>query len=463
MKLKMLRWRWTIIFAAVFGFFLMAGCGNQAAPAQGDNVPAAQPAPPVGQPAAQPAPQAEQGGTITFQYIGGTVPAADEAILGVIRAYTESTGFNVEPIHVTWGTAHQQFVSSLMAGMPPDVVQLGGIWPLEFMDHGVFAPIEDYIPASIIDNFFPSGFDVLTGSNGVRYGLPWDGATWGLFYRKDLFEEAGLDPESPPRDWDELLEFAKALTKPDGSQYGLMFPAGGWEADTFFNPFMWQSGNEVVIPGPDGRFIGNFNTVEGLRAINFYNDLVNTHGVMPVEVTGMMWEAIKNAFTAGQTAMMYNGMWAVNAIRNTAPELEGQWATAHAPAGPGGRIALGHPNSMHIVAQSPHRDMAGKLLEYLYGPRDGQPSVYKEIMVIIGVHSWEKDFIDTMEWARDPKIRPLLEQAEWGRNRPAWARYEQFRRMYYVPGLQALLLGQITPQQFADNMDAAVERIGVIP
>lgn len=403
--------------------------------------------------------EADKPQKITFQYIGGTVPEADEAVKKAIAKYTADTGIEVETVYVNWGNAYQMFVSSMMAGNPADIVELGGVWPLEFVDKGAFAEIDQYVSADILNNFFDNGFDVVTGSDGKRYGMPWDGGTWGLYYRKDLFEEAGLDPEAPPKNWDELLEYAKKLTKEDGSQYGLMIPCGGWEPDSFFNQFMWQAGNEVCVKQEDGTYIGNFDTPEGLTATTFYYDLVNTHKVMPVEVTGMMWEAVKNAFTDGKAAMMYNGMWAVNNIRNTSPELDGKWATAYAPAGPGAQVCQGYPNSMHITAMSKNKEAAGKLLEYIYGSNGDEPSVYKQLMVMLGVHSWEKDFADTMDWAKDPLVLPLVEQAAWGHNKPAYVRYEQFRKMFYCPALQSLLMDQITPEQFVKDMDAAILKL----
>ncbi len=399
---------------------------------------------------------------IQFQYIGGTIPEFDESIQKLIDVYSKDTGNEVETIFVNWGNAYQQFVNSMMAGIPADIVELGGVWPVEFVDKGAFASVDDYLPKEIVDNFIPNGFDAMTGSDGKRYGLPWDGSTWGLFYRKDLFEEAGLDPNSPPKNWDELIEYAKKLTKPDGSQYGLMIPTGGWEPDAYLNQFMWQSGNEIIIK-KDDTTIGNFNTPEGLRAAQLYYDLTNTYKVMPKEVTGMMWEPIKNAFVEGKTAMMYGGMWVINNIRTGNPELDGKWASAQAPEGPGGKVCLGYPNTMHITAQSKVKEDAAKLLEYIYRQEDGQPSEYKKLMVIVGVHSWEKDFANTVEWAKDPLNKPFVDQAEWGHNRPLFAKYEQFRKMFYVPAIQSMVSGDLKPQQFVEQMDEAIEKLVIVP
>src|SRR5690606_38389822 len=66
---------------------------------------------------------------------------------------------------------------------------------------------------------------------GRWWGFPYDQSTWGIFYNKELFDEAGIDyPVSEggePWTIDEFIEVAKALTKPDGEQWGVWYPEGG--------------------------------------------------------------------------------------------------------------------------------------------------------------------------------------------------------------------------------------------
>src|SRR3546814_16543857 len=65
--------------------------------------------------------------------------------------------------------------------------------------------------------------------DGVLYGIPMDLASISMYYRRDFFVEAGLDPDRPPRTWDEVTEMGKALTKTDSN--GTVTRAGwGWLA-----------------------------------------------------------------------------------------------------------------------------------------------------------------------------------------------------------------------------------------
>ncbi|WP_309397719.1 extracellular solute-binding protein [Cerasicoccus maritimus] len=82
------------------------------------------------------------------------------------------------------------------------------------------------------------------------WALPTRTLVVGLLYRKDLFQEAGLNPERPPGNWNELLEYARALRDPDKRQYGMIFDPSnplGYEAYTFI---VSQGGRAVKESSP---------------------------------------------------------------------------------------------------------------------------------------------------------------------------------------------------------------------
>src|SRR5690606_1431188 len=77
--------------------------------------------------------------------------------------------------------------------------------------------LENYmaeVPADITNNY-----RIPLSSDGQLFAIPSDGNTHIMFYRRDLFEEAGL---SVPKTWDETIEVCKALHKPEKDQYGFI-------------------------------------------------------------------------------------------------------------------------------------------------------------------------------------------------------------------------------------------------
>ena len=238
--------------------------------------------------------------TLTFQYIGGTVPAQDAVINNAIAAFTEANpNIKVEPIYIDWGNGHSQFMNAVMAGTAPDIAMLGGTWCVEFMENGSLAPVADYVSPELMDTFIPAGFDVMTGADGQIYGLPWDGCTWDVIYRTDLFEEAGID--AVPTTWDEVLQAGEKM-KAIGKTL-LTVSCSGYEVDDYYLPFLWQAGGNVCERDENGNWVSTMNTEESLAAAKFYCELVEK-GYMPAEITGMDFESVLNSFTAGETAMM---------------------------------------------------------------------------------------------------------------------------------------------------------------
>ncbi len=90
-----------------------------------------------------------------------------------------------------------------------------------------------------------------------------------LMWRKDLFQEAGLDPEKPPQDWEELLRYAKRLSDPAAEKFGLNMD-GGPQAAWDFMVFLWSAGGEAVIRNGSGDWVAAYGSREAAEALDFY-------------------------------------------------------------------------------------------------------------------------------------------------------------------------------------------------
>lgn len=116
--------------------------------------------------------------------------------------------------------AYQQRVAAASAaGEGPDVVQLFYGWTAAWQRAGYVEPLpQEYLSHDWIEEYFIP----MAGAGKVGdeyYGIPTAVRALGLFYNKDMFEEVGLDPESPPTNWDDFVEMAKALTIKRGPLY----------------------------------------------------------------------------------------------------------------------------------------------------------------------------------------------------------------------------------------------------
>ena len=85
-------------------------------------------------------------------------------------------------------------------------------WVPGLADAGLTIPVDEVLPADYLADFYPAILDSFN-IDGKPYGLPMYVSPYVLYYNTELFEQAGLDPNSPPATYDEMLEYAEKLSQ----------------------------------------------------------------------------------------------------------------------------------------------------------------------------------------------------------------------------------------------------------
>lgn len=146
------------------------------------------------------------------------------------------------------------------------------------------------------------------------YGLPVQANALVMAYRKDLFNDqkekdgyqaATGQPLAVPTTWDEFTKVAQHFTRPQNNLYGttLMAGVGDWATDDFKSLLASGGGN--------GHLVGDnlaleFDTPEGVAALQYYQDLINKYKVTPPGTTSASWDEAASLFDSGRTAMSMN-------------------------------------------------------------------------------------------------------------------------------------------------------------
>ncbi|ACQ81091.1 extracellular solute-binding protein family 1 [Beutenbergia cavernae DSM 12333] len=161
------------------------------------------------------------------------------------------------------------------------------------------------------EQFFP-GFLAGGQAEGQLWSLPFQRSTIVQYYNKELFEQAGLDPEAPPTTWEELATTAAALQEAGVAEYGIEIPStqfGNW----MLQAMAIQSGVEDTA-GVDGmvEYLGDDGTIE---AMDWWLDLTES-GVMPSGTTE--WASTPEDFLQGRTAMMWHTTGNLTNVRTNA-------------------------------------------------------------------------------------------------------------------------------------------------
>ncbi len=261
---------------------------------------------------------------ITFYYpVGVAGPLARFIESYVTEFEAQYPDIRVETVFGGNYTENQtKVIAAQRAGTPPDVAVLLSQELNTLISLDAVEPLEPFIRAdpeveAAIADFFP-GFMLNSTLDGVIWSLPFQRSTPVLYYNKDAFREAGLDPERPPATWDELVEYAKALTKRDASgrvtRWGVIIPTED-RSTWLLEGLVMQQGGSLYDPAGGGRVV-NIDTPEVRAAMQFKADLARVHGVSPEGV--LAWGTAANDFAAGNVAMIYHSTGSLGFIRNNA-------------------------------------------------------------------------------------------------------------------------------------------------
>lgn len=283
------------------GLLLAAGCGSNAGGQTGSSASPAASAPVASAAAATAVPKDEKV-ELTFYYpiaVGGPLTATIEAMA---QEFTkQNPNITVKPVYTgSYADTAVKTQAGVQSKSPPDVAVLQSTELFSLLDMNAIVPLDEFIAKedkSYLTDFYPA-FMANSQTGGKTYSIPFQRSTIVLYYNKDLFRAAGLDPEKPPKSWDEMRDYAKKLTK-DGN-WGLEIPVSGygyWMLQTF----ALQNGKNLMTE--DGKKV-MLNTQENVEGLQYWADLAFKDKVSPEGVTE--WGTVPSDFLEGKTAMMYH-------------------------------------------------------------------------------------------------------------------------------------------------------------
>ena len=171
-----------------------------------------------------------------------------------------------------------------------------------FADRGALEPLQPMIDAAgpeFVERIRPFALDA-SRYLGESYVIPFNVSTPVMYYNKDMFRAAGLDPDAPPRSWDEVTEAAGALTIRNGdevAQWGLTTPPQ-WVRWAMTN----QAGGGWVDPADNAVQI---DSPESVRVYQYAADWVNVHEVASLEAA-LDEDVADDYFDTGRAAIEFN-------------------------------------------------------------------------------------------------------------------------------------------------------------
>ena len=140
--------------------------------------------------------------------------------------------------------------------------------------NNILVPLNQYIEADDFDTsvYYPVLMDAME-YEGDYYGIANDTDVRVLYWNKDHFREAGLDPDTPPANWEELIEFTELLTKrnDDGSIQQMGFTPDMWLSNIQVHTLAWTNGGDFWDDDLNPTFMQPEN-LEAVEFIKYFHD-----------------------------------------------------------------------------------------------------------------------------------------------------------------------------------------------
>jgi multiple sugar transport system substrate-binding protein len=329
-------------------------------------------------------------------------------------------------------------------GQGPDIISFDNPDFAMFSSRGAMLDITDRVKNSTViktDAYYKGPINSVTW-DGKLFGLPKYTDTIGLFYNKDLFKKAGLDPENPPKTWDELLAAARKLNDPAHNVYGITFSARGNEEGTFqFLPWIQMSGGDYKkVNGPGA-----------VKALELWKTFVDEKLASQDVLSQGQWDST-GTFNAGNAAMAISGPWELNRMSTDA---KFDWGVALLPTETDGAprsSALGGFD-WGIMSTTKHPDEAFKLLEYFYSQENRFFPEFSSLPA-----RGDIPLPATGNALKDAALKVFQEQLKYAQPRGPHPDWQKISKAIY-DAMQSALTGQQTAQAALDQAQATIETI----
>jgi len=349
-------------------------------------------------------------------------------------------GISVEVTNIPFDGMEPKILTSLATETAPDIGRVDVAFLPKLAIRGALQPLDEY------------GIDGLKGElravalsscvvDGKTYGLPDQVNGLCLFYNRELFEQAGLDPDDPPDDWEEFVEYAVTLTDPEKGVFGFGMRNSLW----WSLPFIYSFGGQILTDDNRKCALAEDGAVAGFQ---FKADLYSKH-----KVEGGAWRSggIRDdlGFQNRKYAMIFNGPWAVGGLEKGGIDFD----VALIPEGPAGRATNVGGNNLVVFSTSEHPKEACELMKFVTS-KEAQAE-WANTLGQIPVNTGSDPLID---FERHPYLKIFMEQMDYAKPRPGIGSYPEIENAVN-PEMQAALDGKKTVREAMESASDEVDEI----
>ena len=281
----------------------------------------------------------------------------------------ENPGIKIKPIYTgTYQDSITKALTAVKSGEPPVTSILLSTDMFTLIDEDAIVPFDDLVKTdedrAWLRSFYPA-FMENSQTGGKTWGIPFQRSTIVLYYNKELFKEAGLDPNRPPQNWKEQVEYAQKLTKRDAAgkvtQWGIQIPSSGFPY-WLFQALAIQAGTNLMNAAGTQTY---YDRPEVIEALTYWVDMVKQARVHPEGI--VEWGTTPRDFFERKVAMMWTTTGNLTNVRNNA---KFDFGVAMLPAGKQRGSPTGGGNFYLFKKSTPaQREAAFKFIKWVTTPQ----------------------------------------------------------------------------------------------
>lgn len=338
--------------------------------------------------------------------------------------------------------ARDKLLAAVAGDVPPAVALVDQFWPPLMVSTGALVPLSKFVdPAEYLKDYSQVSKDTVTVF-GEAWTVPFSLSNQILLYNKDKFREVGLDPEKPPATWDELVEYAQALTRDiDGDgridEWGVNFTTRANLGSMYaFITFLWQAGGELYSEDYSEAV---FNDAAALEAVEFWIDLAHKHQVLSLSPP-------PEGFETGRIAMQYSSTSSIAATKN---KVDFDLGVAPLPKYKNQVTGVGG-SSLAIFNTTPEQEAAAwEFVNWMSSSENNLKWSMKTGYIPLRNSVRESEAYQQY-LADNPHMQIVLDQFDYARARPNTVSYADLSRILGV-AVEEALYGSGNPQRILDN------------
>ncbi len=369
----------------------------------------------------------------------------------------ENPGIKLKPIYTgSYQDSITKALTAVKSGEPPVTSILLSTDMYSLIDEDAIVPFDELVKTpddqAWLKSFYPA-FMENSQTGGKTWGIPFQRSTIVLYWNKEAFKEAGLDPNKAPTNWKEMAEYGEKLTKRDAAgkvtQWGVQIPSSGFPYWLFQGLAIQNGVNLMNAAGTEVYY----DKPEVIAALQYWVDLVKKYKVHPEGI--VEWGTTPKDFFERKVAMMWTTTGNLTNVKNNA---KFDFGVAMLPAGKQRGSPTGGGNFYIFKKSTPaQRDAAFKFIKWVTTPARAAQWGIDTGYVAVRADAWDtpamKQYVagfPAAAVARDQLPYAKAELSTHDNQRVTKALND---------GLQAALTGTKTPEAAMKDAQREAERI----